>query len=81
MSGVDLRPILVDTGGDDCDGRLILARDRLVGVAVRLVSEEQGPLRGLWSLEAGFGPLEFSRPEPFIDLAALESWVLGVIGG
>ena len=75
MSGVNLHSITLDTCSADEDGRLILSDNRLVGVVVRLEDSEHGGLCGRWSLEAGFGPLEQARPEPFISLEGLQSWV------
>ena len=74
MAGIDFQPIRVDTASVDEDGRLILWRGRLIGVLVRLEGEEQGHLKGHWSLEAAFGPLDGRRPEPFIDLHAARAW-------
>jgi hypothetical protein len=75
MSVINLYSIKIDTCSADEDGRLILSDNRLVGVAVRLEGGEHGGLQGYWSLEAGFGPLEQARPEPFISLEGLKSWV------
>lgn len=74
MSCIVLRSILVDTCSDDEEGQLVMANGRLIGVAVRLAGEESGTLRGCWSLEAGFGPLELARPEPFASLEGLQTW-------
>ena len=72
--GVALQSVRIDTSSDDRVGRLIKFRGRLVGVLVRLDDEEHGPLRGCWFLQAGFGPLEWARPEPFKDLREARDW-------
>jgi len=75
MSVISFQPIRVDTLSADQEGQLILLEDRLIGVLVRLAGDEQAPLQGFWSLEAGFGPLESARPEPFKDMEAARAWV------
>jgi len=42
---------------------------------VRLAGEEQAPRQGFWYLEAGFGPLECVKPEPFETLDQASAWV------
>jgi hypothetical protein len=51
------QPVQVAVGGDDEEGCLIFADDRLVAVLVRL-SQLHEELAGRWYLEAGFGRLE-----------------------
>jgi hypothetical protein len=79
MATISIRRIRVDTLSADEDGRLIILQGRLIGVLVRLESEEQGPLRGRWSLEAGFGPLSSERPEPFADLSGAREWARRIL--
>ncbi len=79
MTGIVFQPIRVDTSSQDEEGRLILADGRLVGVLVKLDGVEQGDLRGAWSLEAAFGPLEGCLPEPFSDLDQARVWAEGMI--
>lgn len=75
MSAVAFTPIRVNTLSEDAEGRLVMWQGALVGVLVRLDAPEQGDAVGGWSLEAGFGPLEFLRPEPFADLEQARGFV------
>ena len=70
-----MRPIRINTGSSDTDGRLVLADDRLVAVFVRLTGEEHGPLRGSWALEAGFGPCQALATGGFETLRQAGEWV------
>lgn len=80
MSSIAFRDILIDTASDDQEGRLILSEGRLVGVLVCLQADEQADRRGHWSLEAGFGPLDGAKPDPFTDLDAVRVWVHAMTG-
>jgi len=75
MSAIELRSIRIDTASADTDGCLVMCRGCLVGVLVRLAGEEQAPRQGFWYLEAGFGPLECVKPEPFETLDQASAWV------
>jgi hypothetical protein len=79
MARISFRRIRIDTLSADEDGRLIILQNRLIGVLVRLESEEQGLLRGSWALEAGFGPLSSARPEPFVDLRSARDWARQIL--
>lgn len=74
-----LRPVLVETGSADEDGRLVFVRDRLVAVLVRLSAaahpDPDSGLRGKWFVEAGFGPCAAQAPDVFPALADAEAWV------
>ncbi len=80
MRNIEFVPILIDTATDDEEGRLVMSDGRLVGVLVRLDGPEQAPLQGWWSLEAGFGALSETSPEPFETLAAASAWVHSALG-
>nr|WP_205520649.1 hypothetical protein [Propylenella binzhouense] len=68
-----MKPVKIDTGSPDEEGRLAFAGDRLVAVLV-LLSDEHAEA-GKWFLEAGFGKLNV-RPEPvFRDLAEASRWI------
>ena len=75
MSAIELRPIRIDTTSADVDGRLVMFGGGLVGVLVRLAGEEQAPLQGYWHLEAGFGPLDGMKCEPFETLDEATAWI------
>jgi hypothetical protein len=70
-----LRPILVNTGSSDTEGRLVLANAHLVAVLVRLDGEEHGSLRGSWLLEAGFGPCHATAQDAFRTLRDAGTWI------
>jgi hypothetical protein len=80
MSDIAFQSILVDTSSDDEEGRMIMLGGRLVGVLVRLDGIEHAPLQGSWSLEAGFGPMDSLRPEPFKTLNEARAWAERVLG-
>ena len=68
------QPVRVQTNGDDEQGCLIFADDRLVAVLVHLSSLHE-ELTGLWYLEAGFGRLGGPDQPTFDDLEAAEHWL------
>jgi len=75
-SGLSLteQPVQVAVGGDDEEGCLIFAEDRLVAVLVRLSRLHEG-LAGRWYLEAGFGRLEGPGKPTFRDLGVAKEWI------
>lgn len=78
-----LRPVRVDTEGEDEEGCLVFGNDRLVAVLVRLFSQH-GALAGRWHLEHGFGTLDGPEHPSFASLDAARGWVgrrLGRTGG
>lgn len=78
-----LRPVRVDTQGEDEEGCLVFGNDRLVAVLVRL-SSQHGALAGRWHLEHGFGALDGPEHPSFASLDAARGWVgrrLGRTGG
>jgi hypothetical protein len=68
------QPVQVAVGGDDEEGCLIFADDRLAAVLVRL-SRLHEELAGRWYLEAGFGRLEGPVKPTFGDLGAAREWI------
>jgi hypothetical protein len=68
------QPVQVAVGGDDEEGCLIFAEDRLVAVLVRL-SRLHEELAGRWYLEAGFGRLEGPGKPTFRDLGVAKEWI------
>ena len=75
VTPLTLRPVLVETGSADEDGRLVFARDRLVAVLVRLsaAAHPDSGLRDKWFVEAGFGPCAAQTPDMFPALADAEA--------
>ena len=75
------RPVLIETGSADEDGRLVFARDRLIAVLVRLsaATHPSERLRGKWFLEAGFGPCAMHESDVFPALAEAEAWIRGCL--
>ncbi len=69
-----LRPVRVDTQGEDEEGCLVFGDDRLVAVLVRL-SDQHGALAGRWHLEHGFGALDGPEHPSFASLEAARGWV------
>jgi hypothetical protein len=74
---VSLEAVLVDTGSEDNDGRLVLVDGRLVAVLVRLNLEDHGLLRGAWYLECGFGACATGEAAYFVSLEEAADWVRG----
>ena len=70
-----LRPIQVNTGSRDTEGRLVLVDALLVAVLVRLDGEEHGSYRGSWFLEAGFGPCHATAQDAFGTLRDAGNWI------
>jgi hypothetical protein len=69
-----LQPTRVATG-DDEEGMLVFADDRLVAVLVHL-SDENEIAPGDWYLEAGFGTRLDSLNHPtFASLDAAQDWI------
>ncbi len=73
-SNLTLQPILIETGSDDTDGRLVLRDGHLVAVLVRLDGPEHGDLQGFWHLEAGFGPCD-QKADAFHSLNEAQRWI------
>jgi hypothetical protein len=65
------QPVQVAVGGDDEEGCLIFADERLVAVLVRLHER----LAGRWYLEVGFGRLEGPSKPTFRDLGTAKKWI------
>jgi hypothetical protein len=64
----------VETGGEDEEGCLVFAGDRLLAVLVRL-SAQHGDKAGQWFLEHGFGRLDGTLHPTFRDLEAAKNWI------
>lgn len=78
-----LRPVQVDTQGDDEEGCLAFHHGRLVAVLVRL-SGQHGAIAGQWHFEHGFGLLDLPENPCFATLDAARDWMglrLGWTGG
>jgi hypothetical protein len=69
---IRLQPVLVETGSNDCEGRLVYCDDRLLGVLVQL-SADHGAAAGRWFLEAGFGIHDGNHT--FADLQEASDWI------
>ncbi|MGQ7792834.1 hypothetical protein ACUN0C_10535 [Faunimonas sp. B44] len=70
---ITLKPVRIETGSPDEDGRLVFADDRLVAILVRL--SDQHEAAGKWFLEAAFGPAETGDHPVFADLDAASTWL------
>lgn len=75
MSILVMKPVAIDTGSDDQDGRLVLADGRLVAVLVRLADLSHADQAGHWFLEAGFGRCASTLPPVFDSLDAARDWL------
>ena len=71
---VVMQPIKVDTGGDDRDGRLVMANGMLVAILVRLEDEDHEQAGG-WFLEASFGKLPCRSAPVFDTLDDATRWL------
>jgi hypothetical protein len=68
-----LQPIRVATGFDE-EGMMVLDRQRLVAVLVRLADDnEVAP--GHWYLEAGFGRIDGTSHPTFSNLDMAQEWI------
>ncbi len=72
---ITLKPVRIETGSPDEDGRLVFADDRLVAVLVRL--SDQHEEAGKWFLEAAFGRAESGDHPVFADLEDASGWLAG----
>jgi len=63
------------TGHADHEGQLVLADRQLIAILVRLDDEIHGEDRGLWFLEAGFGPCHGPSHPTFRDLEDAARWI------
>jgi len=72
---IEFKPVKVETGSADEDGRLVLHDGRLIAVLVMLEDPDHGPAVGQWSLEAGFNGIDSPKPPLFANLAAAERWL------
>lgn len=71
---LELRPVRVDTGGPDEEGRLVFLADRLVAVLVQLSAQHQDAA-GQWFLEHGFGRLDKPNLPLFTNLELAQLWI------
>ena len=79
---ITFQPIAVDTDSNDCDGLLVFADGKLVGLLVRLTDEAHDPAtHGAWYLEAAFGWAESSRGMLFASLDEAEGAMTGWLDG
>jgi hypothetical protein len=68
-----LQPIRVATGFDE-EGMMVLDRQRLIAVLVRLADDnEVAP--GHWYLEAGFGRIDGTSHPTFSNLDMAQEWI------
>lgn len=83
-AALTLRPVRVETGSADEEGRLVFHDGKLVAVLLRL-SEQHGDMAGRWFLEHGFGPLDGPPSTPchpdFDDLGTAREWIGRRLGG
>lgn len=71
---VDLRPVTIETGSPDENGRLVLIDDRLVALLVQLEASH-GESAGKWSVEWLAGSA-LTCPAPFADLESARRWIV-----
>lgn len=71
---VELRPLLVETGGPDEEGLAAYAGGKLIGVFVRL-SPEHEDKAGHWYAEKLFGRLDRPITPVFPDPEAVKVWL------
>lgn len=69
-----LQPILVATGEEEGDGRLVFHDGWLVAVLVRL-SAQHDEHAGFWYLEKGFGALDGPDLPSFQSLDEAKAWI------
>jgi hypothetical protein len=74
---IEFSDVQVWVNGDDRDGKLAFAADRLVGVFVRLNNVDGN--EGKWFLEAGFGPAGQREPPTFDQLEDAVNWLDGQV--
>jgi hypothetical protein len=70
---LQLQPVQVATGSDDCESQLVFADGFLVAVLVHLSNQHEEA--GMWFLEAGFGLISGPEQPPFADLDAAQAWI------
>lgn len=75
MKEISLTPIRVDTGSRDQNGCLAMADGKLVAVIVELEAPEHGDHRGMWFLEAGFGPCKSGDAMTFETIDRAKEWI------
>ena len=80
MAELILKPMPVNTGSRDEDGRLVLANGHLVAVLVRLADQVHAERSGAWFLEAGFGPCACAQFPVFDSLDVAQEWVRRQLG-
>jgi hypothetical protein len=68
-----LQPIRVATDFDE-EGMMILDRQRLIAVLVRL-SDDNEVAPGHWYLEAGFGRIDGTSHPTFVSLDSAQEWI------
>ena len=71
---VTLHPVLVETGTQDEEGRLVFVDGRLVAVLV-LLSDAHEDVAGHWFLETGYGFRLAGGKGTFPDLDAAQAWI------
>jgi hypothetical protein len=76
---IEFSDVQVWVNGDDRDGKLAFAADRLVGVFVRL-NDSDGEC-GKWFLEAGFGPASATEAPTFNTLEDAVTWLDAQVAG
>jgi hypothetical protein len=69
------QPVLVRTGSEDAEGRLLFIGDELVAVLVRLDDEIHGEDRGKWFVEVRFGHVKTPEPPLFSDPQEAANWL------
>lgn len=79
MNAVTLDPIMVNTGSADENGALALVDGKLVAVLVELAAEEHGDHRGLWFVEAGFGPCKVATEMTFSTCDEALQWLVRLV--
>ena len=80
MAELILKPMPVNTGSCDEDGRLVLVNGHLVAVLVRLADQVHAEQSGAWFLEAGFGPCASAQLPVFDSLDVAQDWVRRKLG-
>lgn len=72
---VAFHPVRIDTANADEHAYVVFAEGQLVAVIVKLTDTAHGAFRGLWFVEAGFGPCATTAAIYFQTLRAVRDWI------
>ena len=74
-----LEPVLIATGSEDEEGRLVFLGSHLVAVLVQLSDRHEEA--GKWFLEAGFGRVDHTNSPIFMNLEDAQAWIEQQLAG